>query len=390
MRKQIAILGSTGSIGKSTLLSIKRRKDYDVKLLTANKDAKKLLSQAIKFRVKNVILQDKKKYNINKNNFKDKKINVYNNFNNLSKILRKKIDYSINSISGISGLEPTLKIIPFTKNILIANKESIICGWDLINKNLKKYKTFFIPIDSEHYSIWELIKNEDNNNIEKIILTASGGPFLNTSKKRLININPNIAIKHPNWKMGKKISIDSSTMMNKVYEYIEAKKIFKLKKNKISILVHPSSYIHAIIFLKGNIIKLLAHEPKMTIPISNALNIRESLNERLILKNIKNLNELSFSLPNKNKFPLLSVINLIPEESSNFETILITLNDSLVDKYLNGKINYLSITKNLLTLIKSPFLLKYYKLKPKSIYDIKKMIEITKNYLDKNLKHYAK
>ena len=249
---------------------------------------------------------------------------------------------------------------------------------------MKKYKTFFIPIDSEHYSIWELIKNEDNNNIEKIILTASGGPFLNTSKKRLININPNIAIKHPNWKMGKKISIDSSTMMNKVYEYIEAKKIFKLKKNKISILVHPSSYIHAIIFLKGNIIKLLAHEPKMTIPISNALNIKESLSERLILKNIKNLNELSFSLPNKNKFPLLSVINLIPEESSNFETILITLNDSLVDKYLNGKINYLSITKNLLKLIKSPFLLKYYKLKPKSIYDIKK------NYLDKNLKYYAK
>ena len=117
MKKKIAILGSTGSIGKSTLLSIKRRKDYDVKLLTANKDAKKLLSQAIKFRVKNVILQDKKKYNIYKNNFKDKKINVFNNFNNLSKILRKKIDYSINSISGISGLEPTLKIIPFTKYI---------------------------------------------------------------------------------------------------------------------------------------------------------------------------------------------------------------------------------------------------------------------------------
>ena len=257
-------------------------------------------------------------------------------------------------------------------------------------KKLKKYKTSFIPIDSEHFSIWSLIKDQKKkDNIDRIYITASGGPFINLPNKKFKKIKISDALKHPNWRMGKKISIDSSTMMNKIFEYIEAKKIFNIKKEKLDILIHPSSFVHAIVFLKGKLIKFLAHETKMTIPISNAINIKEKFKIKEIRKNYVNLNNLKFSIPKKNIFPLLSILNLIPEKSSYFETILITLNDVLVNKYLVGDINYISISKNLLNLIKKPYFKKYYKLKPNNIYDIKMMIKITKIYLEKNIKNYA-
>ena len=388
MIKTIAILGSTGSIGTSVLKSIKNNKNFKVNLLSTNNNAKKALVQAIKYNVKDVIIEDKKKYYDYKNNFSKKKINLHLGLKNINNILKKKITFCVNSITGIYGLEPTIKIIPLTKYILIANKESIICGWDLIKKKLKKYNTTFIPIDSEHFSIWELIKSENHNHIEKIILTASGGPFLNIPKRKFKNIKPNLAIKHPNWKMGKKISIDSSTMMNKIFEYIEAIKIFKTNKKKISIVIHPSSYVHAIVYFKGDIIKFLAHKPNMIIPISNALGIKSDHKLKHNNEKYSELNNLKFFKPDIKKFPLLSIINLIPNKSSYFETILITLNDTLVEKYLNGQINYISIQENILNLIKRPYIMKFYKLKPKNIYDIRNMIEITKKYLEKNLKIY--
>ena len=388
MNYKIAILGSTGSIGDSTLKTVYKKKRYKIILLTAKKNINKLFSQAIKFNVKDAIIEDKDLFNIFKKKFKDKNIRLHLGIKNINKIIKKKISYCINSISGIDGLYPTLKMIPLTKNILIANKESIICGWNLIEKKLMIYKTNFIPLDSEHFSIWQLIKNEHESQIEQVILTASGGPFLKKSYKNISNIKPRFALKHPNWKMGKKISIDSSTMMNKVFEFIEAKKIFNLKNKDISILIHPSSFIHAIVFFKGKLIKLLAHETKMSIPIANALNIKLKYNKKEVEKNFKHFNNLKFEIPDKKKFPLLSILNLIPDKTSYFETILITLNDSLVDKYLSGDINYVSIHKNLLNLIKKSYFKKYYKLKPNNIYDIKKMIDISKKYLEKNIKYY--
>ena len=390
MIKQVAILGSTGSIGNSTLNIIGKNKNYKISLLSANTDINKLFKQSIKFNVKYAIIEDKIKYNKYKNLFNKNKIKLYLGLNNIEKILKKKISYCINSISGIDGLEPTLKIIPYTEKILIANKESIICGWHIIKKKLDKYDTQFIPIDSEHFSIWKLIKNESKNNIDKVILTASGGPFLKKTLKQVSNIKPRFALRHPNWKMGKKISIDSATMMNKIFELIEAKKIFNLKKNEISIIIHPSSFIHAIVFFKGNTVKLLAHETSMTIPISNALDIYDKTLNNKISKQINLLTNLKFEKPKIHQFPLLSIIDLIPEHNSFFETILITLNDYLVYKYLKSEINYISIHLNLLKLIKSPFLKKYYKLKPKNIYDIKKMIKITNNYLKHNIIYYEK
>lgn len=390
MKKEIVILGSTGSIGNSTLISIEKQNNFVIKLLTTHSNLKKVFKQAKKFKVKNVIVENEKKYREYKFKFKKNNIKLHLGFKNINNVLKKKVFYCVNSISGIDGLEPTLNVIPFTKNILIANKESIICGWDLISEQLKKHNTKFIPIDSEHYAIWKLIKNEDYKNIDKIILTASGGPFLNINKQKISNIKPEQALKHPNWNMGKKISIDSSTMMNKVFEFIEAKKIFNIDKKNLSILIHPISFVHAIISFNSGIIKFLAHDTKMTIPISSALEIKLKNKTNKFDNYLKNLNNMKFIKPNKKQFPLLSVINMLPDRNSFFETILITLNDDLVHKYLNGEINYISIQKNILSLINRPFFKKFYKLKPKSIYDIKNMIMITKNYISNNLRYYEK
>ena len=387
--KDIIILGSTGSIGSSTL-SIIRNTNFKIKLLTTNTNVKKILNQAIYFNVKDVIVENKDQFKKFQNLFKKKRIRLHCGLKSVRKIVKKKVDYCVNSITGIDGLQPTLDIIPLTKNILIANKESLICGWHLIQKSLKKNNTNFIPLDSEHYSINNLIRYNDHSDIDQVILTASGGPFLNKSTKLINNVKPHIALKHPNWKMGKKISIDSSTMMNKIFEYIEAKKIFNLKKKQLSILIHPSSFVHAIVFFKGGLIKFLAHEAKMTIPISNALRIKLHKNNSFLKNNLLSFNKLNFKIPNKQKFPLLSLIPLIPEKDSYFEIILITLNDLLVYKYLKGQINYISIQKNILKLIKKRYFTKYYKLKPNNIYDIKKIIDLSQNYLEKNLKNYEK
>ena len=389
IKKDIIILGSTGSIGSTTLSSIKNQY-FKVVLLSTNVNALKILKQAKKFKVKNVIIEDKATYIKYKTKFNNNGIILHNGFKNIEKIIKKKVTYCVNAISGIEGLEPTLKTIPLTKNILIANKESIICAWEIINSQLKKNKTNFIPIDSEHFSIWSLLKNENKLNINKIILTASGGPFLNKSKDYLRNVKLKNALNHPNWKMGKKISIDSSTMMNKIFEFIEAKKIFNVKKNQISILIHPSSYVHAIIYFKGDIIKFLAHETDMSIPISNALGIINNKVSIFSKKNLLKINNLKFETPKRTNFPLLSLLSLIPEKPSYFETILITINDSLVNKYLNNEISYLSIQSNLLRLIKKPYFVKFYKLKPKNIYDIKSMINLTKYYLKNKFINYAK
>ena len=236
MKKKIAILGSTGSIGK-TLLEIisKDSKNFEITLLTADINYKLLYKQAKIFNVKNLIITNTKKYNLLKKINKKKDLSIYNNFKNLSRIFKNKVDYSMSAITGINGLEPTFNIIKYSKKIAIANKESIICGWNLINKELKKNKTKFIPVDSEHFSIWSLLHNYDSTNVEKIYITASGGPFLKLPKKKFLNVSIKKALNHPNWKMGKKITIDSATLMNKVFEVIEARNIFDLDYKKIQL-----------------------------------------------------------------------------------------------------------------------------------------------------------
>ena len=249
MKKKIVILGSTGSIGKNTIKIINKNKNkFKILLLSTNTNVKKIINQARELDVQNIIISNYKKYSEAKIKHRNKKIKIYNKFEDINKIFKnKEIDYSMIAVSGLDGLKPTSLLCKYSKTLAVVNKESLICGWHLIRKNLNKYKTKFIPIDSEHYSIFSLLKNYNQNDIEKIYITASGGPFINYPKKKFNKISLKDALKHPNWKMGKKITIDSATLMNKVFEVIEAKNIFNINYNKISILTHPSSYFHTII-----------------------------------------------------------------------------------------------------------------------------------------------
>jgi 1-deoxy-D-xylulose-5-phosphate reductoisomerase len=335
MKKKIAILGSTGSIGKTLINIIKKdKKNFDIILLSADENYKELLKQAKLFKVKNLVINNEKSFKKIKNNLYSKNIKIFNNFNNLKKIFKNKIDYTMSSIAGLEGLGPTLKMIKYSKNIAVANKEAIICGWDLIKKSLKKNKTNFIPVDSEHFSIWSLIKNKKKETIEKVFITASGGPFLNWPLKKIRDVSPTQALKHPNWSMGKKISIDSATMMNKVFEVIETQRIFNLPKSKIHILIHEKSYIHAIVQFNNGLKKLLAHDTNMTIPIFNTIYENDDKFIKSKNLNIKNLNDLNFQTVDKLKFPFIKILDLIPENNSLFETVLVSANDELVNLYL--------------------------------------------------------
>ena len=371
MKTKIAILGSTGSIGK-TLLDIIRKdcKNFEIILLTADKNYKLLLKQAREFKVKNLIITNKKKFDLIKNDSVKLNLNIYNNFVNFSKIFTNKVDYTMSSITGINGLEPTLKIIKYSKRIAIANKESIICGWNLINKELKKNNTDFIPVDSEHFSLWYGIQNLDINKIEKIFLTASGGPFKNLPLDKFKNITIAQALKHPNWKMGKKISIDSATMINKIYEVIEAKNIFNCSYKKIEILIHPNSYVHAILKFDTGITKIIAHDTTMRVPIFNTLysNDNKKLKSKKI--DIDKLNNLDLKKINIKRYPMIRLLNLLPTKHSLFETVIVSANDTLVQLFLENKIKFTDIQKKLFNIINKRQFINYKNKSPKTIRDI--------------------
>ncbi len=375
MKKKIAILGSTGSIGKSLLEIIKKdQKNFEIVLLTANKNYKELLRQSILFNVKNIIITDYKYYKIIKS--KNLNINIYNNFNNLNKIFNKKVDYIMSSITGINGLKPTYRSIKYTKKIAIANKESIICAWDILKSELKKNKTEFVPVDSEHFSIWSTLKNNSSKNIDEIFITASGGPFYKLPISKFSKIKIKDAIKHPNWKMGKKISVDSSTMMNKVFEIIEARNIFDLQIKKIKILTHPSSYLHAIVKFKNGLSQLVIHDTDMKIPIYNTIYDDKKFFKKINNVNIKKLNNLDLKKPDLKKFPLINVLKKIPIKHSLFETVIVSTNDTLVDLFLNNKIKFNSMAKIFFSIINDKNFKKYQFIKPKNTDEIIKLNNI--------------
>ena len=288
----------------------------------------------------------------------------------------------MSSIVGIQGLEPTYRIIKFTKNIAIANKESIICGWDLINKELKKNKTNFIPVDSEHFSMWYGLFKLNSENLEKIFITASGGPFYKFPLSKFEKISVKKAIKHPNWKMGKKISIDSATMINKVYEVIEAKNIFNISYKKINIIIHPKSYVHAILKFSDGLIKIIAHDTTMKVPIFNTLFFKTNFKLKTNKLDFKLLNDLNFQKIHSNRYPMIKILKLLPEKHSLYETVVVSANDTLVNLFLEKKIGFLDIYKELIKFIKLNEYLKYKHIKPKKINDIINL----NNYVTTNIK----
>jgi len=349
MKKKICILGSTGSIGKSTLEIIsKNRNDFDVILLSGNSNFRLLISQAKKFKPKyiyssNFYLTEKIKYFCIKN-----KIIIINDLNLFKKI---KFDITIAAISGIAGLLPTLNIIKFSKKILIANKESIICGWKFIYKELKKNNCCFVPIDSEHFSIFNLIENKNMNSIKNIYLTASGGPFFGKNIN-LKKVTPLQAIKHPNWKMGKKISIDSANLMNKILEVIEASLIFNLPISKFKIIIHPQSLIHAVVEFKNGLSSMLYHYNDMKIPIANSLYSNFYINKPSC-NNFSFQKNLSFHNADIKKIPSIKILKLTKILNDKGFILINSLNEILVEKFMENKIPFTDIVHKLLSILDS-------------------------------------
>ena len=382
--KKIVIFGSTGSIGTSLINIIKKdKKKFKIELITAHTNYKKLIKQVRFFDIKNIIITDRNSFLKTKKILINDNVNVYNDFNSFKKIFKnKKIDYTMSAITGFHGLQPTLESIKFTKVIAIANKESIICGWNLIKRNLKKYKTKFVPVDSEHFSIWSLIGTKNYNNFEKIYLTASGGPFRKYPLNQFKNITPKKALMHPNWSMGKKISIDSATMMNKVFEIIEAKKIFNFKYSQLEILIHPHSYLHAIVKSNDGLTKLLIHDTDMTIPIFNSV---YQENEKKIKSNtldINILNNLNLKQIDKKRFPVIKIIDQLRNKDSLFETVIVSANDILVNRFLKNEIKFTDIAKVLLKITNLNEFKKFKKFEPKNVEEVTKLA----NYVSLKIK----
>jgi len=375
MKKTISILGSTGSIGLSTLSIVSAKKNFfQINFLSANKNYSLICKQIIKYKPKFFIVKNKLIYNKVKKKFAKNKTKILNDLN--IKVL-KKSDITVSAIPGISGLEPTINAIKLSKKILLANKESIICGWGLLKKEALKSNTKIIPVDSEHYSILKLLEKEKLSEIKKIYITASGGPFLNFKSKQFNKIKPKDAFKHPKWKMGKKISIDSSTLMNKMLELVEAQKLFDLPNEKLDILIHPESLVHAIVELKNGLKKFIYHDTSMIIPIANAIfekNFNIDKIFKIKRKRFKKIENLSFENVNIKTFPVIMLktkINQFPSSAIIFNAA----NEILVDLFLQKKMPFLSISKTIMRIQSDSNYKKYAIKKPKNIKEIIKIDE---------------
>ena len=277
----------------------------------------------------------------------------------------------------------------FSKKILIANKESVICGWNLLNKVAKFNKTKIIPIDSEHFSISKLIENHKISEINKIYITASGGPFLNYNLNRFKKIKPKDALKHPKWKMGKKISVDSATLMNKMLELIEAQKLFNIPIQKLEILIHPDSLVHAILELKNGLTKFIYHKTSMIIPLANAIfDDNLDINEFLNLKKENEFKDLNFKKINTDIFPIVKIKNRLNEYPST-SVIINASNEILVDQFLNKNLPFLAINKIILAILKDRNYKNYAIRKPNNLKQINIVDKWARNTTLKKIKSYA-
>jgi len=390
MKKKISILGSTGSIGLNALkIFNKKRNLFDIHLLAADRNYNLIINQIKIYKPKFFIINNLKIFEKVKSKFKSNNINIVHS-SKIYNIKIPKLDITISAIPGIAGLEPTLKFIPKSKKVLIANKESIICGWNLISSLAKKHKSKIIPVDSEHYSIMKLIENENPNLIKKVYLTASGGPFLNYKLSRIKNVKPNTAIKHPKWKMGKKISIDSASLMNKILELIEAQKLFSLSENKVDIIIHPDSLVHAIVHFKNGIFKFIYHDTTMIVPLANAifdnkLDISEFIKPKLNDKGLFFKN-LSFQKVDAKKFPIFKLKSRVNEQKST-PIIINAINEIIVDQYLKKKIPFSSFYKYLLMVLSDKNYKIYAIREPKNIKQILKIDEWARTTTLKKIKN---
>ena len=348
--KKISVLGATGSVGINTLKIIAYNKNkYDVIALTSYKNYKKLAKLALMFNCKYAVIGEKKYFSNLKEELFGSNIKCLAGYKAICEVSSLNVDILISAIIGIAGLKPTFASIGNAKILAIANKESVISAGNLLLKKARLKKTKIIPLDSEHNAIYQMLQSENKKSIKNIILTASGGPFLKMNRKNFKNITVADALKHPNWKMGKKITIDSATLVNKVIEVIEASILFNLSLKQIDIFIHPASLIHGIVnFIDGSS-HFVASSPDMKIPISFALSWPDrSINHAKFVNFIKN-NDFKFIKPDYKKFPALSLKNIVSNSTFTKSTIIVlnAANEIAVDNFLKKNINFDDIVKTI-------------------------------------------
>ena len=362
MKKGIAILGSTGSIGTQTLEVINEHKNlFSVEVLTANNNCDLLIDQAKKYKPNAVVIVNRDKYDkVNSELFK-LGIKVYSGQKSLEQIVESdEINIVLTALVGYSGLTPTINAIKHGKKIALANKETLVVAGDLITKLSKEYNAPIYPVDSEHSAIFQCLVGENNNAIEKIYLTASGGPFRGKKAAELKTITKKQALKHPNWSMGAKITIDSATLMNKGLEVIEAKWLFNLKKEQIDVVVHPQSIIHSAVQFEDGSIKAQLGIPDMKLPIQYALGFPNRLKNNFKRFSFFDYPNLTFEKADEKTFRNLSLAFRAMSKGGNSACILNAANEVAVEAFLNDKIGFLNMSDLIdnclekITFVKSP------------------------------------
>ena len=346
MKKKITIFGSTGSIGESTLDIIKNHPDkYEVIGLTANRNYKKLLEQVDCFKPKIISLNNSDSFNKFNELNKDKNLKVVNGHDSYEEILDFNTDLVMAAISGSAGLMPVVASIKKGVHIALANKESLVCSGSLVTSMARLNNVKILPVDSEHNAIYQVLDSRNKSKISRLILTASGGPFLNKEIKELDNVKPEEAIKHPNWSMGKKISIDSATMMNKGLELIEASYLFDIPEKQIDVIIHPESIIHSCVeYMDGSMLSQMGN-PDMRTPISFTLAYPDRIKTNVEKLNLCDIKKLTFFKPDFEKYPCLELAYHSLKLKKSAPTTLNAANEIAVDAFLKEKIKFLSIPK---------------------------------------------
>jgi len=343
LKKKIIILGSTGSIGTQALEVLQQRKDsFSVEALTAGENAELLVQQAKAFKPKVVVIANEQKYAFVRQAL-DSSIEVLAGAKALEEVVQRQADMVLTAMVGYAGLVPTVKAIESGKDIALANKETLVVAGDLITKLAKQYGVQIVPVDSEHSAIFQSIVGETHNEIEKIYLTASGGPFRGQDLDFLQNVSKAQALKHPNWSMGAKITIDSASLMNKGLEVIEAKWLFNLNPSQIDVIVHPQSIIHSIVQFADGSMKAQMGLPDMKLPILYALGYPKRIISDFPRFNFMDYPQLTFEKPNTKVFRNLQIAYNALEKGGNMPCVLNAANEVVVEAFLNDKIRFLDM-----------------------------------------------
>lgn len=345
-KKQIAILGSTGSIGTQALSVIAEHPDlFEVYALTANNRVDDLIAQARKFRPDVVVIANETKYSYLKEALQDLPIKVYAGSEAIAQVVTADpIHIVLTAMVGYSGLRPTIEAIKARKIIALANKETLVVAGELINRLALTYNTPILPVDSEHSAIFQCLVGEYDNSIEKVILTASGGPFRTTSMKELELVTKAQALNHPNWDMGAKVTIDSASMMNKGFEVIEAKWLFGLNPNQIEVVVHPQSIVHSMVQFEDGSVKAQLGAPDMRTPIQYAFSYPSRVSSSVDRLDFSKLHSLTFETPDTTRFRNLALAFEAMHKGGNLPCILNAANEIAVSAFLEDRIGFLQMS----------------------------------------------